>query len=70
VVVVTYRRTVLVECLLRFIHPTEKVKLLYQLVQRELAFPQPGYEAVEGREVPHEPLNVFDISNLAYFGDG
>jgi hypothetical protein len=32
--------------------------------------PQSGHEAAEGREVPHEPLNVLDVPNLTHFGDG
>jgi hypothetical protein len=32
--------------------------------------PKPGHEVAEGREVPHEPLNVLDVPNLIHFGDG
>jgi hypothetical protein len=33
-------------------------------------FPKPGHEAVEGREASHEPLNILDVLDLAYFCDG
>jgi hypothetical protein len=33
-------------------------------------FPKPGHKAAEGHEASHEPLNILDIPDLAYFRDG
>jgi hypothetical protein len=33
-------------------------------------FPKPGHEVPEGREASHEPLNILDVLDLAYFCDG
>jgi hypothetical protein len=33
-------------------------------------FPQPGHKTAEGREAPHEPLDVLDIPDLVYFSNG
>jgi hypothetical protein len=30
-------------------------------------FPKPGHEVAEGREASHEPLNILDVLDLAYF---
>jgi hypothetical protein len=47
-----------------------KCQTSLQLVQGEPAFLQPGHEAHEGREASHVLLNILDIPDLAYFGDG
>jgi hypothetical protein len=33
-------------------------------------FPKPGHKVAEGQEASHEPLNILDIPDLAYFRDG
>jgi hypothetical protein len=33
-------------------------------------FPQMRHKTTEGREVPYEPLDVLDTSDLAHFGNG
>jgi hypothetical protein len=32
--------------------------------------PQPGHKAAEGCEASYEPLNVLDVTDLAYLSDG
>jgi hypothetical protein len=48
----------------------ERVDLLKELVQGEPAFPQLGHKATKGHEASHEPLNMLDVPDLAYFSDG
>jgi hypothetical protein len=47
-----------------------KCQTSLQLVQGEPVFLQLGHEAHEGREASHVLLNILDIPDLAYFGDG
>jgi hypothetical protein len=37
---------------------------------RETCVPPTEHDAVDGLEASHEPLNILDIPDLAYFGDG
>jgi hypothetical protein len=51
--------------------PAERVRLFLQLVQGDpVLLPQPGHKVAEGSEAPHEPLNVFNVPDLAHFGNG
>jgi hypothetical protein len=39
------------------------------LYKGSLHSPQRRHEATEGREASHEPLNVLNVPDLAYFSD-